>query len=158
MDLDTRAHTDMEEIERYLNPKLITFFKARDRDDAIYRLVELCHDKGVIPATEPFLNKIQEREKIVSTGIGMSVAIPHAKLPHFDDFFIAIGVLERGVNWQALDGHPVRLIFLIGGPENKQPEYLKILSHLTNLIKSETLRKKMLTTNSAVAMMKLLRE
>ena len=145
----------MNEIEKYLNPKLISFFKAEDRDDAIRHLVTLCKQKGKIEETESFLAKVQEREKIVSTGIGMSVAIPHAKLNHFKDFFICIGVLEKGINWHSLDGHPVRLVFLIGGPDNKQSEYLKILSSLTNLLKSETLRKKMLTTNSSAAMMKI---
>ena len=145
----------MNEIEKYLNPKLISFFKAEDRDDAIRHLVQLCKQKGKIEEIEPFLSKIQEREKIVSTGIGMSVAIPHAKLSVFEDFFICIGVLEKGINWHSLDGHTVRLVFLIGGPDNKQSEYLKILSSLTHLLKSESLRKKMLTTNSPATMMKI---
>lgn len=148
----------MLDIEKYLHPELVSFFKANDRDEAIAHLVQLYKERGILPELEPFLTKVREREKIVSTGIGMSVAIPHAKLPLFQDFYIAIGVLERGVNWSAIDGHPVRLVFLIGGPENKQSEYLKILSHLTNLIKSEALRKKMLTANSADAMMKIFRE
>jgi len=69
-----------------------------------------------------------EREKIVSTGIGMGVAIPHAKLTSVEDFFIAIGILSKGVQWNALDGGPVRLIFMIGGPDDKQTAYLQILS------------------------------
>ncbi len=61
-----------------------------------------------------------EREKIVSTGIGMGVAIPTPKLNSVEDFFIAIAVLTHGVEWNALDGGPVRLIFMIGGPDDKQ--------------------------------------
>lgn len=145
----------MVKIERYLDPKLISFFKASDRDDAIRQLTDLCFEKGKIPSIEPFYSKVKEREKIVSTGIGMSIAIPHAKLSDFDEFFIAIGLLDKGIDWQALDNHPVRLIFLIGGPDNKQTEYLHILSSLTTLLKDEKLRKKMLTLNSPNAMMEL---
>ena len=62
------------------------------------------------------------------TGIGIGVAIPHAKLEGYSDFFIAIGVQKKkGIDWNALDGSDVKLIFMIGGPENKQTEYLKIL-------------------------------
>jgi PTS system nitrogen regulatory IIA component len=55
----------------------------------------------------------------------------------------------RGIDWDAIDGSPVRLIFMIGGPENKQTEYLKILSHLTMAIKDEERRKKLLKAENA---------
>lgn len=87
----------------------------------------------------------------------MGVAIPHAKLPGYDDFFISIGILQKGVDWHALDGAPVRLIFMIGGPDDKQTEYLRILSSLTYTLKNEELRKKILTLNSPEAIMELLR-
>ncbi len=71
-------------------------------------------------------------------------------LQGYDEFFIAIGVqTKKGIEWNALDGSPVRLIFMIGGPENKQTEYLKILSHLTMAIKNEERRKKLLKTYDA---------
>ena len=144
----------MLELTKYLDPHLIDFFDAPDRDSAIEHLIKLCYQERKIEAMEPFFSKVRDREKIVSTGIGMSVALPHAKLSDLK-FFIAIGVLSKGVDWQALDGHPIRLIFLIGGPEDKQTEYLKILSALTSLIKDEALRKKILTSNSPAAMMKV---
>ena len=145
----------METIEKYLDKKLISFFHASDRDEAIHKLVELSFDQGKIGSIEPFFSKVKERERLVSIGIGMSVAIPHAKLAGFDEFFITIGLLAKGIDWQALDHHPVRLVFLIGGPDNKQTEYLHLLSSLTTLIKDEKLRKKMLTSNSPAAMMEL---
>lgn len=96
-----------------------------------------------------------EREEIVSTGIGMGVAIPHAKLHDYDDFFICIGILSKGVDWHAMDGALVRLIFMIGGPDDKQTEYLQILSRLTVALKDEERRKKMLTLNSPDAIIEL---
>ena len=64
--------------------------------------------------------------------------------------FIVIGIQsKRGIEWNALDGAPVRLIFMIGGPENKQTEYLKILSHLTMAIKDEERRKKIIKATKA---------
>jgi PTS system nitrogen regulatory IIA component len=107
--------------------------------------------------TDVFYHAIIDRERIVSTGIGMGVAIPHAKLPSFDDFFIAIGILQKGIEWEALDGALVRLIFMIGGPDDKQTEYLQILSRLTFALKDEQRRKKLLTLHSPEDIVELLK-
>ena len=75
----------------------------------------------------------------------MGVAIPHAKMRDLSEFFIAIGIQKnKGIEWNALDKAPVRLIFMIGGPDDKQSEYLQILSLLTSAIRDGELRKKLL--------------
>jgi PTS system nitrogen regulatory IIA component len=133
----------MVNIFKYLNRDLILFLKAHTRDEALQELVTAAHEAGQLTETEVFYRALINREHVVTTGIGMGVAIPHAKLPILDDFFIVIGVLKKGVDWKALDGTPVRLIFMIGGPDDKQTEYLQILSGLTAAIKDEQRRKKM---------------
>jgi PTS system nitrogen regulatory IIA component len=132
-------------ISDYLDPRLVLFLESENRDDALQELVALLNKSAKLRNPELFYQAILEREKIVSTGIGLGVAIPHAKLEGYDDFFIAIGIQrKKGIEWNALDGAPVRLVFMIGGPDNKQTEYLKILSHLTMAIKNEERRKKLL--------------
>jgi PTS system nitrogen regulatory IIA component len=132
-------------ISNYLDERLVLFLNADSRDEAIDQLIRVLAKEGKLKNSQVFHDAILEREKIVSTGIGLGVAIPHAKLHGYDEFFIAIGVqVKKGIEWNALDGAPVRLIFMIGGPENKQTEYLKILSHLTMAIKNEERRKKLL--------------
>jgi len=80
----------------------------------------------------------------------MGVAIPHAKLQGYTGFFIAVGIQQgAGIEWNSLDSLPVRLIFMIGGPDDQQTEYLKILSQLTRAVKEEERRKKMLKAQSA---------
>ena len=77
------------------------------------------------------------------------------KLPSYDQFFIALGVLQKPVDWQALDGAPVRIVFMIGGPDDKQTEYLQILSSLTQAIKDDETRKKLLKLQQPSAMIEL---
>jgi PTS system nitrogen regulatory IIA component len=139
----------MIKISKYLDAKLVASFDAKTRDEALNALIEKADAAGKLKNKQVFLDAIMDREKIVSTGIGMGVAIPHAKLADYDDFFIVIGILQKGVDWAALDHAPVRLIFMIGGPDDKQTEYLQILSSLTVAIKDEERRKKILTLNSA---------
>lgn len=138
-----------------MHPDLVIFSQAETRDEALRQLVHHIYVKGKLAQEDAFYQAIIDREKIVSTGIGMGVAIPHAKLPGFDQFFIAIGVLQKPVDWNALDGSPVRLIFMIGGPDDKQTEYLQILSQLTQAIKDEDRRQKLLTLQDPQAMIDL---
>lgn len=148
----------MLKISKYLNEHLIKFLNVPERDDVLKILVQTLHHEGKLVNEQNFYEAILERERIVSTGIGMGVAIPHAKIAGYEDFFIAIAILQKGVQWNALDGSPVRLIFMIGGPDDKQTEYLQILSSLTTALKDEERRKKMLTVNSANAIIQLFKE
>lgn len=124
----------------YISPEMILFIKASDRDDAIRQLIS---HSSHLENPENFYQAVIKREEVITTGIGMGVAIPHAKMAAFKDFFITIGILEKGVDWKSLDSHPVRLIFLIAGPNDKQTEYLKILSTLTLAIKDDHVRKQL---------------
>jgi nitrogen PTS system EIIA component len=132
-------------LAQYLHPELILFTDEIDRDKVIQELTELAAQAEVIPDKAAFYNAVIEREKIVSTGIGMGVAIPHAKLDECDQFFIALGVhRKQGIEWNSLDGSLVQLVFLVGGPASEQKNYLNILSRLTSMIKYGGLREGLL--------------
>lgn len=131
-------------ISKYLNPNLVKLLDVDDRDSALQTLVDVLDEQGKLKDKDAFYKAILEREQIVSTGIGMGVAVPHAKLSGYETFFIAIGIHPKGIAWEALDGIPVRLVFMIGGPDDKQTEYLQLLSYLTLAIKDEERRKKIL--------------
>ena len=136
---------DSVTIAHYLDPHLVLFLDVATRDEAIAQLIDQLDRAGQLKDKEAFHHAILEREKIVSTGIGLGVAIPHAKCAGYHDFFLAVGIQKRqGIEWEALDGTLVHIVFLIGGPEDKQTDYLKILSRLTLAIKDEERRKKLL--------------
>lgn len=147
----------MVNIGSYIDPRLVLFSEAQTREEAIGSLVDLLDQSGKLHDKEAFYQAVLQREKLVSTGIGMGVAFPHAKLPGYEEFFIAIGILSKPIDWQSIDRIPIRIIFLIGGPADKQTEYLQLLSQLTLLIKNEQIRKKMLTVNSAEGIIQLLK-
>ncbi len=132
-------------ISRYLDKRLVVFLEVDTQREALLELVNVLDRENKLLDKDQFFDAILEREKIVSTGIGLGLAVPHAKLEGYPDFFIAIGVQsKKGIDWNTLDGAPVRIIFMIGGPGNQQTEYLKILSSLTLAIKNEERRKKIL--------------
>ena len=138
----------MKKIYPYLSPEQVVFCKEDSRDAVLQELVSKLAENNKLIDEKAFYHAILDRESVVSTGIGMGVAIPHAKIPEYDDFFIAVGIHRDGVNWNSLDKQAVRLVFMIGGPDDKQTEYLQILSGLTMAIKDDQRRKQMLRLSS----------
>jgi PTS system nitrogen regulatory IIA component len=145
----------MIRLSDYLDEKCILFLDESTKEEVLKKLVDVVAEVKGIPAKDRFYQAILDREQLVSTAIGMGVAIPHAKLPIYADFFIAIAVLHRGIEWNAIDDASVRLVFLIGGPDNRQTDYLKILSCITSAMRDESLRRRLITatSNSSVAAM-----
>lgn len=139
-----------------LDSRLISFLDADTRDEAIDALVELLGKEGKLPNQMVFREAIFHRENLVSTGIGMGVAVPHAKMKNFPNFFIAVGIQKKkGLDWNALDLTPVRIVFMIGGPEDRQSEYLQILSQLTSALRNVDLRKALLKSQSPEQVIRL---
>ncbi len=136
-------------IADYLDEDLVCFLNASNQHEALTALINQLAAQGKLHDKEAFFQAILEREKIISTGIGIGVAIPHAKLTGYSDFFIAIGIQKKGgIDWQSIDGLPVKLIFMIGGPDNRQTEYLNILSMITTAIKDEGRRKRLMNARN----------
>ena len=135
-------------ISDYLALKNILFLDVATREEAISKLVDNLDINAKLDK-KVFYEAVITRENIVSTGVGMGVAIPHAKMEDIPDFFISIGIQKQeGLGWDAIDKSLVHLVFLIGGPHERQEEYLQILSHLTAIIKNEHLRKKIMKSSS----------
>lgn len=149
MALATREFTNVG-ISKYLEQNLVLFLDVQTQTEALSLLVQKLGANQKLKDQEAFYRAIWDREKIVSTGIGLGVAVPHAKLPGYKNFFVAIGIQKgNGIEWNSLDGLNVHLIFMIGGPDNEQTEYLGILSSLTVAIKDPHRRKALLETTEA---------
>ncbi|HEQ71893.1 MAG TPA: PTS sugar transporter subunit IIA, partial [Spirochaetia bacterium] len=127
-----------------------------DKSDKVSVITELAAKSltvGHVRDPDDFYKALVEREMLMSTGVGLGVAVPHAKLPSIDDFFVTVGLLQQPVEWDAIDHKPVRIVFLIGGPEGEQGSYLRTLARIMLVIKNdETLsRLKTATTVEEVA-------
>jgi fructose-specific phosphotransferase system IIA component len=130
----------MIDLNDYIAKDRIAFLQARNKQDALAKLIELSNDDTYVIDYEQFQNAVLDREYIVTTGIGQNVAIPHIKSRWVRDFFITIGIFRDGVEWQSIDEKPVHLAFLIAGPEEHE-NYLRILAKLTLIIRNKEKRK-----------------
>lgn len=88
------------------------------------------------PATlDEVMDALLAREGVLSTGIGDGVAIPHAKTPRVDRLVMAAGVAAPAVDFDALDGRPADLFFLLIGPETAATEHVKTLGRLARVLR-----------------------
>ena len=145
----------MINLKDYIARERIAFVAARDKQDALAKLIELSDDARHVIDFEQFQNAVLDREYIVTTGIGQNVAIPHIKSRWVKDFFITIGIFRDGVEWQSLDEKPVHLAFLIAGPEEHE-NYLRILAKLTLIIRNKEKRRAIISAETTDAVYKLL--
>ena len=129
----------------------VVFLETIDMVDTIEVLTENTINNQKIKDKESFKNAVLEREELVSTGIGLGVALPHTKSKDIEEFFIVIGINKEGIDWDAIDRNPVGIVFLIGGPEaeDSQKEYLQIVSNLMLLIKNKERRISLLNSENA---------
>ena len=115
----------------YINLNL----KGSTKDDLIRELAECAKNNKNLINFDQFVSDVFKREQEASTGIGSGVAIPHARTNTVDDFIVAIGRKLPGIDFDAVDHKDVEIIILMGTPLEKIQQYLKLLAHLSNLLK-----------------------
>ena len=106
----------------------------KDKDELLKNAVKLMCRSGIINNEKEYLNSVLEREKESTTGVGNGIAIPHGRCKAVDKAGLAAIVLNKPVEYEALDNKPVELLFLIAAPEDKGNVHLEILSKLAMML------------------------
>lgn len=116
---------------------IIPVLKSKDKRDAIQELVQVARKvyEGEKFVIADVVEAIIQREKIGSTGVGGGVGVPHAKLESVKGVLGAFGRAPQGVDFSAVDGEPVYLIFLILAPPSRSEAYLQALQKVMVAIK-----------------------
>ena len=102
--------------------------------DAIYTLGELMDKGGYLTDKAEYLKAVFAREESGSTGLGDGIATPHAKSAGVKEPGLAAMVVPNGVDFEALDGQPSRLFFMIAAPEGAADTHVEVLSHLATMV------------------------
>lgn len=133
--------------------------RAREKEALIRELVSvLVREAGVTEHLEEVTRSVLEREAVLSTGIGGGVALPHGKSATLDALHVAAGTSPEGVDFAALDGRPVHIVFLLVGPEDDPGAHVRVLSRLGRLLGRAEVRRALLTSRTAPEFVSRLRE
>jgi len=146
------------EISEYLNEESIIDLKSDDKNDAIRELISVIKRNPNITNSDLFEKAIFEREKLMSTGIGCELAIPHARHKSIKDFAIVFGRKKEGLKYESLDDKPVRFVFMIGASDQQDKEYIKLLSRIALRLKNQEIKDALLDAETPADIYRIIKE
>jgi nitrogen PTS system EIIA component len=127
----------------------IVDLKGETKEEIIAELVNSLHLGDAINDKDKVLQAVLEREKIMSTGIGDGIAIPHGKSDAVVKLVAALGTQKRGVDFEALDGEPAYVFFLLVSPANVSGPHIKALARISRLLKNDDFKKRLIAASSS---------
>lgn len=130
----------------FLNENLLSDTKA----DVLAELINVLVKSGLKIDISKAVDVLLQREKLGSTGIGDGVAIPHGKVSDINELVVTFGRSKKGIAFDAIDGKPVYLFFLLLAPENSTGQHLKALAKISKMLKTRNFRKKLLDAKTTI--------
>lgn len=110
-------------------------FDSVEKADAITELVDLLATVKDIGDKKGIIKSLMEREALGSTGIGQGIAIPHGKTDRVGELVAVLGISSKGVNFEALDGEMVHILFLLVAPKDSAGPHLKALAQISRILR-----------------------
>lgn len=117
-----------------------------DKDQIIEEMINLIDESINLKNKEEILKAVMDREAVMSTGVGEEVAIPHGKSNGVSEIVAALGITKKPIDFKSLDDKPVRLVWLLVGPEDKTGPHLKALSRISRLMHKKEFREELIKT------------
>jgi len=129
------------QISDYVHPDLIALgLEVEDKEDLLRQLVQRLVQHGRVDESSTLMDELLKRERVMSTGIGGGIAIPHALLNDVGDLVVVFGRTAGPTDFQALDGNPVDLVFMLVGPKGAANLYVKLLARISRLLQNDAFK------------------
>lgn len=119
---------------------ILVDLQATGKEQAIREIVGALKHSGALAESDPegVIKAILNREELGSTGIGQNVAVPHTRHATANRLIGAVAISHRGVDFAALDGEPVHVLFLLVSPPNQPGDHLRALENVSRHLKDES--------------------
>lgn len=142
----------------YLEKDLIlSDMASADKAGALGELVVPLQERFPDMDADNVLRVLKEREELGTTGIGDGVAIPHGKLDSLEQIAVVAGRSREGLDFESLDFKPCHIFFLVLAPEQVAGMHLRILAHISRLLKDDSFRKAFMEAEGQDELWKLLK-
>jgi fructose PTS system EIIBC or EIIC component len=130
---------------------------VQDKRELIRRMVDQLTQAGVVADAEGVTNALLDRERVMSTGIGGGVAIPHAQSASVQGLAVSLARPQKGIDFESLDEKPVQLVFMIVGPEERGG-FIRILARISRLLYAGDLQARLLVARTADEVIQIVSE
>ena len=142
-----------------LSPERIRIpLTAHSKEELLRELVGVVTGSDRKEDREDVLRAVREREAVLSTGIGHGVAIPHGKSSAVDGLRMAAGRMAEPIEFDALDGQPVSLVFLLVGPESAAGPHIKALSRISRIVRRDDVRERLIAAQTPEEFLRALQD
>jgi len=139
-------------LSELLKPEaVLPALRVNGKKQALQEISERAAAVSGLPARAIF-DALLQRERLGSTGVGDGVAIPHGKLAKCERIFGVFARLERGIDFEAPDGLPVDLIFMLIAPESAGADHLKALASIARLLRNAAVAGQLRATRDPAAL------
>jgi mannitol/fructose-specific phosphotransferase system IIA component (Ntr-type) len=141
-----------------LSPDTVLVKLASGEKERLIRvLIETLAGAGCITNSDAVFTEVMKREKMMSTGVGEGIALPHARTPDASSPVAAFAVTEGPVEFESFDKRPVRIVFLLVGPPHATAQHLRILGRVSRLLHQEKVRLSLLEATRPEQVIEILR-
>jgi mannitol/fructose-specific phosphotransferase system IIA component (Ntr-type) len=142
-----------------LDPKVVKVpVESVTSDEVIAELVELLVRAGKLKGRDAALDALYEREGKGTTGIGGTVAVPHARHAELKDNVLAVGIAREGIDFDAIDEEPVRVVFLVLGAADKPGQTIETLADIGTLSQMADVRERLINAGDAAEVIQIIRQ
>ncbi len=128
---------------------VIPNLEAEDKLEVLNKLIDSLQSEVGDEELEAIRNAVLEREKIMSTGVGKGLAIPHGKAEGINGNHAAFAILKDPIDYEAVDDQPVKIIFLLVGPQSSNSMHIKMLSKISRLMNNTEFRDRLAECETA---------
>jgi len=132
--------------------------EGRNKPDILRELVQVLADAGDLTDTESAYRALLEREGRGSTGLEKGIAVPHAKTDAVDRLTVAIGIAPTGVDFDAQDGNPSQLFFLLLAAPDQSGPHIEALSEIARLTRSDAFCRALANAESSAEVVELIQD
>jgi PTS system nitrogen regulatory IIA component len=136
-------------IANVLSPDRVVLMEEDRKEAALMRTIDVLASSPLVRDRKDLTRAIFDREKLMSTGIGFGVGVPHVRLGSVGDLAMAVGVSSKSItDYESLDGEPVRIICMVAAGLNQHAEYIRALAAVSGKLKDPAVRGSVLSAST----------
>jgi PTS system nitrogen regulatory IIA component len=145
------------ELKDYIDEKLISLLKVKKKEKILLELIDsICKNKELSNKKE-IKEAIFHREGLMSTGIGLGIAVPHARIKGITELVMAVGICKEGISdYETLDDIPVSIVVLILAGEGQHKTYIQVLSLIVSKLKKSEVRENLMKAKNGKELFEIL--
>ena len=150
---------ESESLVSLLSKERILFLETQNKEETINKLIDVSYTLPGIKNREQLAEAVFNREKLMSTGIGLGIGVPHVRLSGMTNLYMSMAINKNGItDYNSLDDIPVKIVILIIASNAHHSRYIKVLSQIAQIMKNTEIRKKIMASKNSGDVLKNLKK